>query len=520
MDQALTHWLDTLGIVHKTNILHKPNRSQLVTQALENEEGKLTHNGALGVITTPYTGRSPKDKYIVDHQNQLNLWWEGVNHKVSPDAFNQLQNEITAYFNNRKLYVIDCFIGADLDYRCSIRIVTEFAWQALAAQNLFIYDGVKHTSEPDITILAAPGLKTRPKHDFSHSNVAICLDLQKKTVLIAGSMYFGEIKKSAFTIMNAILPPLNVLPMHCSANIGEKGDVALFFGLSGTGKTTLSSTPDRMLIGDDEHGWGENGVFNFEGGCYAKTIRLSPDLEPGIWQAANQFGTVLENVYISPDDQTVNFDDARFTENTRAAYPLCHVDNIVPEGMAGHPTNIFFLTADAFGVMPPIAKLNNPQAIYYFLSGYTSKVAGTERGLGQKPKATFSTCFGEPFLPLKPDIYAKLLKQKINTHQSNIWLVNTGWTGGDYNSGHRMPLPYTRRMLDWVLSGEHIKAQFHKDPIFDIDVPDDIDEIPQNLLYPEKTWQNQYNFRETAESLCLDFSINYKKFTSLIENSE
>jgi phosphoenolpyruvate carboxykinase (ATP) len=304
--------------------------------------------------------------------------------------------------------------------------------------------------------------------------------------------------------------------MHCSANIGSKGDVALYFGLSGTGKTTLSSTPDRQLIGDDEHGWGDNGVFNFEGGCYAKTIRLSAEHEPVIWQASNQYGAVLENVVIDPVSRVPDFNDSHYTENTRAAYPLTYVDNIVPGSQATHPTNVFFLTADAFGVMPPIARLNRESAIYYFLSGYTSKVAGTERGLGQQPSATFSTCFGEPFLPLTPNIYAKLLKQKLEKHQSNIWLVNTGWTGGDYNSGYRMPLPHTRKMLNWILSGEHVNASYHQDQVFNLDVPNQINGVPTELLYPEQNWKDKKAFEKTSHHLKQAFEENFIKFKSFI----
>jgi phosphoenolpyruvate carboxykinase (ATP) len=512
MTQALNQWLEALGIVHHPEYLHNPDRSQLVTEAILHNEGKLTHNGALGVITTPYTGRSPDDKFIVDYQDRADLWWGKVNRRISPKAFSQLQNRITAYLSNRKLYVIDCFIGADQAYQYKVRLVTEFAWQALFVQNLFIYNGSIHSESPDITILAAPNFNTNPEMDAVRSNAGICIDLKEKVVLIAGSKYAGEIKKSAFTIMNALLPESDVLPMHCSANVGQDGDVALYFGLSGTGKTTLSATPDRKLIGDDEHGWGVNGVFNFEGGCYAKTIRLSPQLEPVIWSAANQYGTVLENVVITPGDRRTDFKDARFTENTRAAYPLSRVVNIVPESMAGHPSNVFFLTADAFGVMPPIAKLDADEAIYYFLSGYTSKVAGTERGLGQMPKATFSTCFGEPFLPLKPDIYAQLLLEKIEAHQSQIWLVNTGWTGGDFNSGYRMPLPHTRRMVEWILSSEHANVEYHSDSIFNLSVPDEIPGIPTDLLYPEKTWQDKSAFMEVAKALKSDFEENFKQF--------
>jgi len=512
MPQALTHWLEALGIVHQNQIFHNPDKSQLVSEALLNNEGQLTSEGALGVNTSPCTGRSPNDKYIVDDNNVPNLWWGDVNRPISLESFTRLQHRITAYFNNRKLYVIDGFIGADPDLRLSIRVVTEFAWQALAAQNLFIYDGKKLSEEPDVLILAAPDFHSQPKIDHTRSKTAICIDLHKKVVLIADSKYVGEIKKSAFTVMNAYLPTLGVLPMHCSANVGEEGDVALYFGLSGTGKTTLSSTPERKLVGDDEHGWTDHGIFNFEGGCYAKTIRLSPDLEPVIWKAVNQFGSVLENVVISPDDRIVDFDSAQITENTRGAYPLTKVDNIVPEGFAGHPSNIFFLTADAFGVMPPIAKLDPDQVLYYFLSGYTSKVAGTERELGQKPQATFSTCFGEPFLPLTPGIYANLLKEKITAHGSSTWLVNTGWTGGDFSTGYRMPLNHTRCMINWILSGEHQGANYHKDPIFNLSVPDHIEGVPDDLLDPGITWKDQGEFMNVANELKQDFEENFKKF--------
>ena len=517
MTQELSQWLSQLGIVNQGRIFHNVDRTTLVTQTVLNHEGELTNDGALGVITTPYTGRSPNDKFIVDYKDRSDLWWGDVNRRIDPLDFENLQNRITAYLTHRDLYIVDCFIGADPDYRLSVRIVTEFAWQALASQNLFIYDGTKHTENPDIVVLAASNFNTLPAIDKSESKAAIAIDLKQKKVLIAASKYVGEIKKSAFTIMNAILPDSKVLPMHCSANVGEAGDVALYFGLSGTGKTTLSSTPDRQLVGDDEHGWGDNGVFNFEGGCYAKVIRLKPELEPVIWQAANQYSTVLENVVIDPDTHQADFDDQHFTENTRAAYDLSRVDNIVPTGMAGHPDNVFFLTADAFGVVPPIAKLDPEQAVYYFLSGYTSKIAGTERGLGKKPMATFSTCFGEPFLPLTPNIYARLLSQKIEKHQSTVWLVNTGWTGGDFNTGYRMPLPHTRRMIDWILSGEHRQANYHKDPIFDVAVPDAIEGIPNELLYPEKTWQDHEAFQQVARKLKQDFEENFEKFRPFLE---
>ncbi|MDY6846549.1 MAG: phosphoenolpyruvate carboxykinase (ATP) [Chloroflexota bacterium] len=519
MPHQLNKWLEMIGITHQSQIFHNPSRSDLITQALINNEGMLTYDGALRVLTDPYTGRSPNDKYIVNHQNRSDLWWGDVNQQISPKLFEQLKKRMTAYLNNRTLYVVDCFIGADPNYRLSVRVVSELAWLALASQNMFIYNNQVHDNEPDLTLIAAPGFHTQPEIDKVRSKAAICIDLSEKFILVAGSMYGGEVKKSAFTVMNALLPDSGVFPMHCSANVGEKGDVALYFGLSGTGKTTLSSTPDRKLVGDDEHGWGDNGVFNFEGGCYAKTIRLKPDLEPVIWKAANQYGSILENVVISEDQQIPDFDDATYTENTRASYSLEKVDNIMPDGMAGHPTNVFFLTADAFGVMPPIAKLTQDQAVYYFLSGYTSKVAGTERGLGQMPSATFSTGFAEPFLPLTPDIYAELLKKKIREHNTNIWLINTGWTGGDFNSGYRMPLPHTRRMVNWILNGEHINATFHTDPVFQIAVPDQIKGIPEDMLFPERTWEDSNAFWNIAKKLQSDFIQNAKRFEAYLNKA-
>ncbi len=516
MSNYLPEWLDSIGILNNSSIFHNPSRSELVTQALLNKEGELTYDGALVTITGQCTGRSPDDKYIVNNRNRTDLWWGDVNKEISPDSFDQLKNRITAYLSNRYLYVVDCFIGADTDYQLSVRVVTEFAWQALATQNLFIYDQNLDHQKPDLVILAAPDFKTSPVIDKVCSQVGICIDLDEKLILVAGSKYFGEIKKSAFTVMNALLPDSDVLPMHCSANVGIDGDVTLYFGLSGTGKTTLSSTPDRKLVGDDEHGWGENGIFNFEGGCYAKTIHLRKGLEPVIWKAANQYGSVLENVVLSNDEKVPDFDDASFTENTRAAYSLSKVDKIVPGGMADHPSNIFFLSADAFGVMPPIAKLDQDQAVYYFLSGYTSKVAGTERGLDRLPTATFSTCFGEPFLPLKPNVYSELLRKKIFQNKTNTWLINTGWTAGGFNNGYRMPLPYTRRMVTWVLNSEHLGAEYHIDPVFNLAVPNEISGIPEEILYPIKTWQDSKEFSRIANQLRRSFDENAKKFESYL----
>jgi len=484
--------LEQYGITGSVEILHNPGYEQLFKEELDDslegfERGVLSEFGAVKVDTGRFTGRSPKDKYIVEQKLQQDLWWGDVNAKISKRKFENLKNRIAAYMCNRKLYVVDCIIGADINYQRSVRVATEFAWQALVAQNLFIYDGTPLTAEPDITILAVPGFKTYPEIDGVRSNAAILLDLHENVVLIAGSAYAGEIKKSAFTIMNAHLPDAGALPMHCSANMGESGDVALYFGLS--------------------------GIFNFEGGCYAKTIRLDQEHEPVIWDAANQFGTVLENVSILSKERKADFEDSCYTENTRAAYPLASVENIVPGGIAGHPENLFFLTADAFGVIPPIAKLDHDEAIYYFLSGYTSKIAGTERGLSKKPIATFSTCFGEPFLPLKPHIYANLLKEKISMHQSQVWLINTGWTAGDYHTGHRMPLPYTRRMVNWILNHEYLNVEFHPDPVFGIQVPDAIEGIPTELLIPERTWKDKKAFNQIARQLKEDFKDNFEKFS-------
>ena len=416
MDQALTHWLDTQSIHPNQSVFYNPDRETLVREAFQNKEGEITPEGALNVITAPYTGRSPKDKYLLDDGKLGDIWWGPINQPVDPKQFNALAHAITQYLSERKLYIVDCRIGADPQFQKKIRLVTEYAWQALLAENLFLKVGIPHQTAPDITILAASSLQLPPEFQESKSPAAVYLDLNAEVVLIAGTKYGGEIKKSAFTVMNGILPEADVLPMHCSANVGPQGDVALYFGLSGTGKTTLSATPDRMLIGDDEHGWGENGIFNFEGGCYAKTIRLNPELEPMIWKATNDPATVLENVILDPETHKPDFDDGSITENTRSAYPLTKIENSLLEGMAGHPSNIFFLTADAFGVLPPIALLNEEEIAYYFLSGYTSKLAGTERGLGKQPKATFSTCFAEPFLPLKPSLYAQMLQDKVRQH--------------------------------------------------------------------------------------------------------
>jgi phosphoenolpyruvate carboxykinase (ATP) len=414
--------------------------------------------------------------------------------------------------SGKELYVLDCFAGADPKYRLPVRIINEFAWHNLFCRNLFIDDPeAAEASSPQFTIIDWPSFKADPKRHGTNSDVAIVLNFARKLVLICGSSYAGEMKKSIFSVLNYILPLQGVLSMHCSANIGEAGDVALFFGLSGTGKTTLSSDPDRMLIGDDEHGWSDRGVFNFEGGCYAKTIRLSADAEPQIYATTRRFGTVLENVVVDPESRALDLDDDRFTENTRAAYPISFIANAVPSGQGGHPKNVIMLTADAFGVLPPISRLTPEGAMYHFLSGYTAKVAGTEKGVTE-PKATFSTCFGAPFLPLPPSRYAKMLGEKIAQHDARVWLVNTGWTGGGYGVGRRMKIAYTRAMVRAVLSGALDAVPYERDPIFNVDVPASCPDVPSDVLKPRNTWTDGAAYDAQAKKLALMFAENFKTF--------
>jgi phosphoenolpyruvate carboxykinase (ATP) len=472
--------------------------------------------GAVVVSTGKHTGRSPNDKFIT-RQNTPDddlIWWGKVNKPCDADQFECLYHRVTSYLQGRDVFVQDLQAGAHPEYSLPIRVITESAWHSLFARDLFIRPPLDKAviQEPQFTVLQAPGFKANPCEDGTNTDVFIIVDFIKRMILIGGTSYAGEIKKSIFTIMNYLLPLKGVLSMHCSANVGVGEDVALFFGLSGTGKTTLSSDPERRLIGDDEHGWGKDGVFNFEGGCYAKTIHLRQELEPLIWEASRQFGSVLENVSIDPVTRELDFDDDRVTENTRAAYPIDFVPNHVPEGYAGHPQNIFFLTADAFGVMPPLARLTPDQAMYYFLSGYTSKLAGTEKGLGAEPEATFSTCFGAPFLPLYPQQYAQLLGEKINRHSVQVWLVNTGWTGGPFGVGHRIHLPYTRAMIRGVLSGNLDGVATRKDPYFGLPIPVECPGVPDEILDPRSTWADSAAYDEQARGLIARFEKNFSQF--------
>jgi phosphoenolpyruvate carboxykinase (ATP) len=487
----------------------------LIEHALRRSEGILTDRGAFTAVTAPHTGRSAKDKFLVDEPGISDrIWWE-KNARIDPAAFERLQEDVRTYLDAREVFVQDLFAGADPAYRLSVRFVTPNAWHALFVRNMFIRALPAELAQfrPGFTVLHAPDLQADPARHGTRSGTFIVISFTKKVVLIGGTRYAGEMKKSIFSALNYLLPARGVMPMHCSANIGPGGDTAIFFGLSGTGKTTLSADPTRQLIGDDEHGWSDRGVFNFEGGCYAKVIRLRPDTEPEIYAATQMFGTVLENVVLDPVTRAVNFDADTITENTRACYPLQSIPNHVPSGAGGHPRNVVFLAADAFGVMPPIARLTAEQAMYHFLSGYTAKVAGTERGVTE-PTATFSACFGAPFLPLHPSVYAQMLGERIGRHGAKVWLVNTGWTGGPYGTGSRMKLSLTRAMLRAALSGVLEGGKFTRDPVFGFEVPVSVPEVPQEVLSPRGTWADPKAYDVQARKLATMFRENFEQYRS------
>ncbi|NOX88166.1 MAG: phosphoenolpyruvate carboxykinase [Calditrichaeota bacterium] len=509
------HGLENLGIRNVNNIYWNMTTPALYEQIIRRREGLLSHLGPVVVRTGTFTGRSPNDKFIVKEPvTESEIWWGKVNRPFDEEKFDHIWHRLQAYLQGNDIFIQDCYVGADPKYQIPIRVITEYAWHSLFARNMFIriMDEEKLKNHvPEYTIIDLPKFHAVPELDGTNSEAFILVNFKEKLILIGGTSYAGEIKKSAFTVMNFILPKKNVLSMHCSANVGKRGDVALFFGLSGTGKTTLSTDPDRVLIGDDEHGWSNEGVFNFEGGCYAKVIRLSREAEPEIWATTRKFGTILENVAIDAYWRRPDLDDDTFTENTRASYPLTHLENIVKEGKAGHPENIIFLTADAFGVMPPISKLTPEQAMYHFLSGYTAKVAGTERGVTE-PQATFSTCFGAPFMPQHPSVYAKLLGEKIQEHQVKCWLVNTGWTGGPYGVGHRMEIKYTRAMLNAAIEGKLDNVKYVKDPIFKVDVPTECPGVPKEVLIPQNTWDDLKAYEKKAKELASQFKENFKQY--------
>src|SRR6266516_1656377 len=444
----------------------------LYEEAVRRKEGVIAAGGPLACRTGQHTGRSPNDKFVVrEPSSQAEIVWGKINRPMEPAQFDLLHRDLLTSLSGKELFVLDCYACADPAYRLPVRVINEFAWHNLFCRNLFIDDrSAVEAGAPDFTIIDSPSFKADPARHGTNSDVVIALNFAKKLVLIGGSSYAGEMKKSIFTVLNYVLPLQNVMPMHCSANVGPDDDVALFFGLSGTGKTTLSSDPERRLIGDDEHGWSDRGVFNFEGGCYAKTINLSAEAEPQIYACTRMFGTVLENVIIDETSRDLDLDSDAITENTRAAYSLSLIPNVVPPGIGNQPKNVVMLTADAFGVLPPISRLSPEAAMYHFLSGYTAKVAGTEKGVTE-PKATFSTCFGSPFLPLAPSRYATMLGERIAQHHSRVWLVNTGWTGGPYGTGKRMQIAYTRAMIRAALSGALNDVRYERDSVFNLDVP-------------------------------------------------
>ncbi|MFF2483009.1 phosphoenolpyruvate carboxykinase (ATP) [Paenibacillus sp. NPDC058071] len=487
--------------------------AELIEKAVERGEARLSSTGALCAWTGAFTGRSPKDKYIVEEPAaSRSVQWGTVNQPLSPERFDKLHRRAVAYMREREMFVFDGYVGADKSYRLPIRVMNEFAWHNLFAFQLFIRPTKEQLPEhnPSFTIISLPGFKADPAVDGTRSDTFIAISFERRIVLIGGTEYAGEMKKSAFTVLNYLLPQQGVLPMHCSANTSEDSGTALFFGLSGTGKTTLSADPDRQLIGDDEHGWTDEGIFNFEGGCYAKCIGLTEEREPQIWRAI-RFGAVLENVVLQESTGLADYSDSRLTENTRAAYPIEHIDNALLSGVAGHPRTILFLTADAFGVLPPIAKLTKEQAMYHFLSGYTSKLAGTERGV-TAPEATFSACFGEPFLPLAPSVYADMLGERIERNGVHVYLVNTGWTGGPYGEGERIKLTYTRAMVAQAIEGGLAEADYVVDPVFGLYVPQHVKGVPDELLQPRAAWPNPEAYDRQAKELAELFAANFRRF--------
>ncbi len=507
--------LSAVGIKNPGQVHWSLGIPALYEEALRRGEGQLSADGAIVCMTSPHTGRSPNDKFVVQEpSSEKHVDWGKVNKPFPADKFDALHAKMMKALEGQELFVQDVYAGADPSYRLPVRLITEKAWHSLFVRHLFIVepsDEVRLQHDPQFTVIDIPSFKADPAVDGTRTETFILLNFAKRLVLIGGTNYAGEMKKSIFTVMNYMLPLRDTMPMHCSANIGEQGDVALFFGLSGTGKTTLSSDPHRGLIGDDEHGWSADGVFNFEGGCYAKMIKLSKEAEPQIYATTKRFGTIIENVVMDPITRQLDLDADTYTENTRGAYPLTFIDNAVPSGRGGHPKNVVMLTADAYGVLPPIARLTPEGAMYHFLSGYTAKVAGTERGV-KEPSATFSTCFGAPFMVWDPNVYAKLLGERIAKHQSHVWLVNTGWTGGPYGVGSRMKIAYTRAMINAALSGALDNVSYEKDPVFNLDVPTSCPGVPAEVLNPRSTWADKAAYDAQAKKLAQMFIENFKKF--------
>lgn len=506
------------GLMNLRKVYWNLTAEALYEEFIFRREGNISHMGPMIVETGGHTSRAANDKFIVkEPESEGNVWWGEYNRPLPTDKFVDLHTRINGYLQGRDIFVQDVYCGADPDYRIPVRIITEHAWQSMFARNMLIPP--KTTDEykqfvPEFTLITVPRFKAIRQIDSTNSNTAIVMSFDKAMGIVANSQYGGEIKKTIFTLMNYLLPLKGVLSMHCSANVGSNGDTALFFGLSGTGKTTLSADPARNLIGDDEHGWSEKGIFNFENGCYAKVIRLSSSAEPEIWACTRKFGTILENVVYDKASRQIDLDDETLTENTRASYPLDYIDNAVPSKMAGHPKNIIFLTCDASGVMPPIARLNPDQALYHFISGYTSKIAGTEVGLGIEPEITFSACFGAPFMVHHPSYYADILKQKIERHGVNCWLLNTGWVGGKFGVGKRISIKYTRRLLNAALDGELDDVPYTTDPVFGFSVPKRCPDIPDNVLDPASSWPSHEEHLVKYKELASRFIENFKKYAS------
>jgi phosphoenolpyruvate carboxykinase (ATP) len=515
---AGSYGLENHGLEPEKDVHWNLSPARLYEESFARSEGQLAHMGAIAVGTAPHTGRSPNDKFVVrDPATEDTVAWGAVNQPMTPEHFAALREDVVAHLNARELFVRDARAGADEKHGINLRLVTDGPWYALFAYNMFLRPTPDELTQmvPQFTILHAPHMKAHPERHGTRGETVIVVNFTTNEILIAGTKYAGEIKKSIFTVMNHILPDQGVFPMHCSANIGKDGDVALFFGLSGTGKTTLSADAERGLVGDDEHGWTEYGVFNFEGGCYAKTIHLSPAGEPEIFQATQMFGTILENVVLDPVTREIDFGDGSITENTRASYPIHYIPNAVLSGRGGLPRNVVFLTADAFGVMPPIARLTPEQAMYHFLSGYTAKLAGTERGVTE-PKATFSTCFGAPFMTRHPSVYAEMLGERIRSGGVHVWMVNTGWTGGPYGVGNRMGLGYTRAMVKAALSGQLDHVDTRTDPVFGFHVPTSVPGVPAKVLDPRGTWVDGEAYDAQASKLAGMFKEAFGKFEAYV----
>ncbi len=505
--------LDYLGLQKTGTVYWNLNPPQLYEHAIKNGEAVLTDKMAFRILTGKYTGRSPKDKFTVEEETTKDqIDWGSINQPISEEVFDNLHKKVAGYLSDKDLYVKDLYAGADPEYRLNVRVVSEVAYHALFAHNMFIHpdDDALKNHEPGFTVLAAPNFQANPEVDGTRTGTFILCNFKKKLILIGGTLYSGEVKKGIFAVLNYLLPQQNVMAMHCSANMDHDGKTAVFFGLSGTGKTTLSADADKILIGDDEHGWSDNGIFNFEGGCYAKTINLSEEQEPEIYATTQMPGTILENVILD-ENRVPDFDDDSLTQNTRCSYPIHFIPNASDTGLGNHPENIIFLTADAFGILPPISKLTPGQAMYHFISGYTAKVAGTERGVTE-PQATFSACFGAPFMPLHPTVYAELLAEKVKEHNSDVWLINTGWTGGPHGVGSRMKLSFTRKMLTEAIAGNLNDGEFIKEPVFGLMVPKKVNGVPDEVLMPRNTWKDKTAYDERAAKLAKMFVDNFKKF--------